>query len=34
MPSLNKPNYFEISCRYARDVLSGRIPACSLVKKV
>ena len=33
MPSLNKPNYFEISCRYARDVLSGRIPACSLVKK-
>ena len=33
MPSLNKPNYFEISCRYARDVLSGRIPACSLIKK-
>lgn len=33
MPSLNKPNYFEISCRYARGVLSGRIPACSLVKK-
>lgn len=33
MPSLSKPNYFEISCRYARGVLSGRIPACSLVKK-
>lgn len=33
MPSLSKPNYFEISCRYARGVLSGRISACSLVKK-
>lgn len=33
MPSLSKPNYFEISCRYARDVFSGRIPACSLAKK-
>lgn len=33
MPSLSKPNYFEISCRYARGVLSGRIPVCSLVKK-
>lgn len=33
MPSLSKLNYFEISCRYARGVLSGRIPACSLVKK-
>lgn len=33
MPSLSKPNYFEISCRYARGVLSGRIPACSSVKK-
>lgn len=33
MPSLSRPNYFEIAKKYANDVVQGRLPACDLVKK-
>lgn len=33
MPSLSRPNYFEIAKKYANDVVQGRLLACDLVKK-